>query len=205
MSRQSSGLVERVLLKGFFKMSALRIMMIIAPDQFRDEELLVPRQAFIQKGFEVTTISTKTGEAKGMLGAIESISKTLEDIDLSAERLPYEAVVVMGGMGSPQFLFHNPRLHTLLQKANEQGSIVAGICLSGALPALAGVAQGKRCTVYETPDSLEALKQGGARYTGESVTVDGNVITANGPEAAEAFAAEIVQALNKLAPVPLGR
>jgi protease I len=39
------------------------------------------------------------------------------------------------------------------------------------------------------------LKQQGAHYTGKPVVVDGNLITANGPKAAEAFGKAIVSTL----------
>ncbi|MEB3206148.1 MAG: DJ-1/PfpI family protein [Vampirovibrionales bacterium] len=173
------------------------ILMIIAPRQFRDEELLVPRHVFIEHGLSVETVSTQLGTATGMLGGEERITKTLEDICPD----DYDAAVVVGGMGASQNLLHNARLHAILKAiAQKSGSkhsgIVAGICLSGALPALAGLAAGKRCTVYETPETLSILQQAGALYTNDAVTVDGCIITANGPSAAKAFAEAIVAALS---------
>ena len=44
-------------------MSQQRILMVIAPEQFRDEELLVPRQAFAAEGWQVDTASTRMGVA----------------------------------------------------------------------------------------------------------------------------------------------
>jgi protease I len=174
-----------------------KILMIIAPRQFRDEELLVPRQVFVEHGLSVETVSTEVGMATGMLGGEELITKTLQDICPD----DYDAAVVVGGMGASQYLFHNVRLHAVLnaiaQKSGHDNSgIVAGICLSGALPALAGLAAAKRCTVYETPETLSILQQAGAIYTQEPVTVDGCIITANGPDAAKAFAEAIVTALS---------
>ncbi|MEB3245515.1 MAG: DJ-1/PfpI family protein [Vampirovibrionales bacterium] len=172
-----------------------KILMLIAPQQFRDEELLVPRKALTAAGYTVDTASTKPGDATGMLGAKEPIALTFDDV----EATDYAAIIVVGGMGAPEFLWQNARVHQLLKQAAAAERITAGICLSGALPALAGVAQGKRCTVYETPESLEALKQGGTQYTAEPVTADGDVITANGPDAATAFAEAILARLQQKA------
>jgi protease I len=172
--------------------------MVIAPNNFRDEELLVPRDAFIAMGWPVDTVSTQTGIATGMLGATEAITQTLEDI----EATDYRSVVVVGGMGSIEYLWHNKTLHHILKTVNTQGGVIAGICLSAAVPALAGLAEGKQLTVYETPDSVAAITNNGGTYTNEAVTVDGRLITARGPEAAEAFATAIVAALQPvLAPV----
>ncbi|MEM5813391.1 MAG: DJ-1/PfpI family protein [Candidatus Aenigmatarchaeota archaeon] len=42
---------------------------------------------------------------------------------------------------------------------------------------------------------MDELKKNGARYTGKDVEIDGNIITANGPQAAEKFGKEIEKAL----------
>lgn len=173
-----------------------KVLMVIAPDQFRDEELLVPRAYLKEQGFTVDTASTQAGEAKGMLGAVESISLTLDQVNASE----YEALVVVGGMGSVEHLWNNPTLHSLLVSVAEKNGVIAAICLSGVVLANAGLLQGKKATVWERPESLEALKAGGASYTGEPCTVDGNVITANGPDAATAFAQAITERVKTLTP-----
>lgn len=173
-----------------------QILMVIAPDQFRDEELLVPRQAFQAQGWQVDTVSTKTGQAKGMLGAVESVEKDLD----AAENKAYDAVVMVGGMGSPEYLWNNEQLHRILQKLNQQKKVVASICLSGAVLAKAGLLNSKQATVWEMPESLQALKEGGANYTAQPVTVDGNIVTANGPEAAKDFAQSVIERVNALIP-----
>ena len=178
--------------------AAPRILMVIAPKDFRDEELLVSREAFVAMGWPVDSVSTQTGIATGMLGATEAITQNPEDI----EAADYRSVVVVGGMGSMEYLWHNQTLHGILKTVNSQGGVIAGICLSAAVPALAGLANGKQLTVYETPESVAAITDNGGTYTNEAVTVDGRLITARGPEAAEAFASAVVAALQPvLAPV----
>lgn len=174
-----------------------RILMVIAPQEFRDEELLVPRKAFLEKGWSVDTVSTEVSEAKGMLGAVESVSKTLEDITPTQ----YDAVVVVGGTGSQTYLWENARLHQVVQTLDAAQKVVSAICMSGGVLANAGVLKGKRATVWEVPDSLASLKAGGATYTGEPLTVDGHIITANGPEAAADFAKAIIAQVSTLASV----
>ena len=44
---------------------------------------------------------------------------------------------------------------------------------------------------------MTILKEKGAFYINEDVVCDGNVITANGPEAAEQFALKIIDNLTK--------
>jgi len=174
-----------------------QILMVIAPEGFRDEELAIPRAAFMAQGWQVDTVSTKTGKASGMLGASEPITRTLNDIYI--ER--YAAIVVVGGMGAMASLWQNTTLHRLLTSVADQGGVISAICLSPAVLAFAGLLKGKNATVWEMPESLEALRQGGAHYTGEPVTTDGRIVTANGPDAAADFADAVIALICKSTPV----
>ncbi len=168
-----------------------RILMIIPPKDFRDEELMVPRKALKDKGWQVDTASTETGEAMGMLGARETVTLALADVTLD----DYDALVVVGGMGSPEYLWQNDRLRRFVSLAYQQGKVVSAICLSGAVLGLAGILQGKKATVWETPESRAAIEENGGTFTDESVTVDGTIVTANGPDAAEAFGDALIKAI----------
>jgi protease I len=179
---------------------ARKILMIIAPDQFRDEELLVPRQAFLQQGWAVDTVSERLGQVKGMLGAVEKIDKDLNYAEAKAKKNGYDAVVVVGGMGSPEYLWDNTQIHHILRLLYKKDRVVSAICLSGAVLANTGLLNGKNATVWEMPESLEVFQQQGVNYTGESVTIDGHFITANGPDAAADFAKAIIDRVNALIP-----
>jgi protease I len=176
------------------RLAGTKILMVIAPEQFRDEELFVPKSVFEREGAAVTVASTRVGEAKGMLGGKEKTSHIVS----AAKADDYAAVVVVGGMGSPQFLWHDAPLRALLQEAHSQSKVLAAICLSGAVLANAGVLRGRRATVWAMPESLKALSDGKAQYVEEPVVHDGRIITANGPEAAQAFAEQIVSELAKV-------
>lgn len=180
-------------------MTQPRVLMVIAPDQFRDEELFVPRTAFLEAGWTVDTVSTQAGAALGMLGASEVVQKTLSDVSNTSGLNTYQAVVVVGGMGSIGFLWENQQLHQLLRQLASQKAVISAICLSGVVLAKAGLLNGRKATVWEAPESLEAYRQSGVTYTAEPVTVDdsasGTVITANGPDAAAEFARAIVLAV----------
>ncbi len=173
------------------KLSGKKIIMVIAPDQFRDEELLVPRKIWEEAGATVKVASRSKMECVGMLGA-----KVKPDLLVSEVRMKdYDAIAVVGGMGSPEFLWNDDQLHSLLAEANTARKPTAAICLSGAVLAKAGVLRGHRATVYKTPESVRELELGGATYTGEPVTVDGNLITGQDPDAAQAFADAVMERL----------
>lgn len=176
------------------QLDGLKVALVIAPDQFRDEELTTPQKAFADAGAEIKIASTRKGEAKGMLGATAHVDTLISE--LNADNL--NCVVVVGGMGSPEYLWDDKDLHTLLKKLQAQDKVIGAICLSGAVLAKAGVLNGKRATVYAVPDSLKALSDGKAEYIKEGVVQDGRIITADGPEAAPAFAEALVKELSKV-------
>ncbi len=179
---------------GNSKLQGTKVLMVIAPDQFRDEELLVPKQKFEEQGATVVVASSKLGQANGMLGATYNPEVLVKE----QSSQDYDAVVVVGGMGSPQYLWNDYELLSLLKEAAQQQKIVSAICLSGAVLANAGVLRGKQATVWPMPESLKALSDGGATYVKQPVVQDGKVVTADGPEAAPAFAQAIIEELSKV-------
>ena len=178
-------------------LSGKRVLLVIAPDQFRDEELLEPKKIFLNEGAEVAIAACRLGQATGMLGATVTPDLLLTDV----QARNYDACVVVGGMGSPAYLWDDAQLHRILQTLQESRKVVAAICISGAALATAGVLQGRQATVYATPESLAALTEGGAHYNKEHVVRDGLVVTADGPDVAGQFARTVVEAM---ASVPAG-
>lgn len=167
------------------------IVMVAAPQQFRDEELLLPRQAFEAAGHTVQTVSTQAVKGQGMLGHTETFSATLNDVDLTQT----DALVIVGGYGAVEYLWPNTALHALCQQLFVKGQLVSALCVSPVVLAKAGLLNGKRATVWAMPETQAAFDEAGAIYTGDDVTVDGNLITANGPDASVAFAEAVLTAL----------
>lgn len=176
------------------RLEGLKVVLVIAPEQFRDEELTTPQKAFLDEGAQVKVASTRLGEAKGMLGGTANVDVVLSD--LKADQI--DCLVVVGGMGSPEYLWNDQTLHLLLKDLNSQGKVLGAICLSGAVLAKAGVLSGKQATVYPTPDSLKALKDGQVNHVERPVVQDGRIITADGPPAAVDFAETIIKELAKV-------
>lgn len=173
------------------KLDGKKILMLICPENFRDEELLEPKGVFESEGAAVTVASRQAGACSGMLGA----TAQAEIVWDAASADDYDAVVVVGGAGSPQYLWDEARVHEIVRQANAAGKVVAAICLSGAVLANAGILRGIEATVYPTPESKAALASGGAKYVEKDVVVSGKIITGVGPQAATAFGRAIADAL----------
>jgi len=170
-------------------LSGKKVLMIIASQNFRDEEYLEPRQIFESHGMEVVTASSKTGELAGMMGATATAGSEIGDVNVS----DFDAVVFVGGTGAAEY-FDNARAHAIATEAHESGKVLAAICIAPSILANAGVLQGRQATAYSSEQ--QNLESHGATYTGKSVTRDGSIITANGPGAATGFGNAIVHALS---------
>jgi protease I len=100
----------------------------------------------------------------------------------------------VGGVGSNTY-WHDETVHNLAKEANHAGKVVSAICLAPVTLANAGLLKGKTATAYPSAESY--LKWKGATYTGNSVEIAGNIVTAKGPEAAEEFARAVARLLVK--------
>jgi len=175
-----------------------RILMIIAPRDFRDEELFVPRGRFEGEGATVEVASTEPGHAHGMLGA--EVAPDLLVGDAEASR--YAAVVLVGGRGAPDALWEHGGVHAVLRAAARRGSTLGAICLAPVALARAGLLAGVRATVYGDPRAKKEMVRGGALFIDDDVVVDRTVVTASGPDAARAFADAVIRVMRGGAVAP---
>ncbi|MDY0088431.1 MAG: DJ-1/PfpI family protein [Coriobacteriia bacterium] len=164
------------------------VLMVIAPRDFRDEEYAHPKQVLESRGARVVTASTTPGPCIGKLGMHAEATLAVSD----ADALDYDAVVFIGGAGSAVF-FDDPYAQALARAARVNKRVLAAICIAPSVLAHAGLLAGVEATAFES--QKEDLEKHGAIWTGEPVTVDGLVITANGPDAAWDFGNAIADAL----------
>jgi protease I len=157
---------------------------------YQDEELDIPKGLFETEGAVLTIISSESGFATGMSGAKTEVDGTSEELNVA----DFDAIVFIGGLGVIEY--HNdPIAQAIAQQATQQDKILAAICLAPVILANAGVLDGKQATVLS---GAKRLKRKGCTYVNEAVVVDGDIITANGPSAAEEFAREIITALSNM-------
>ncbi|MEE8359210.1 MAG: DJ-1/PfpI/YhbO family deglycase/protease [Candidatus Hydrothermarchaeales archaeon] len=172
-------------------MEGKKVLMVIAPQNFRDEELLEPKSVFEDNSVEVSIASTSKGSARGMLGAMVDPDLTLDEVDVK----DYDAVVVVGGGGSRDYLWDNLTLHGIVREFYNEGKVVAAICISPVVLAKAGLLDGKKATVFPGQDTLSELKNAGAILVNTGAVADGRIVTGRGPEAAEEFGRKVLEAL----------
>ena len=166
------------------------ILMIVAPGNFRDEELLNTKEVLESSGASVTIASKDVDSAMGMLGAMVPIDKDISEVNVE----DYDAVIFVGGTGASIY-FDDETVLKMAKDAYEQGKIVGAICIAPSILANAGILEGKTVTAFSSEQ--ENLESHGANYTGADVERDGNIITANGPQAAYDFGQKIAEALSE--------
>ncbi len=177
-----------------------RVVMVIAPKDFKDEEFSVTRQILAKEGAriivaaQVLALQDKDGnrilpECTGTDGLKVrpdvTISETLEAAGTGGK---IDVIVFVGGMGSEKYA-DNPEVLELARIMKMRGKIVTAICLAPTILGKAGVLKGKKATVWE--GAKDKLEQAGAIYENSSVVSDGRIVTANGPKAAKEFAETI--------------
>ncbi len=165
-----------------------KAVFLIAEKDFQDDEFARPLAILEAEGVEVTVASSTLDEVTGMNGM-----KTVPELlytEVNVEN--YDAVVFIGGSGAMQYI-NDPVAHRLAKEAVEKDKVIGAICLAPRVLASAGVLKDKRATVY--PSEGEVLKQSGALYTAQPVEQDEKIITADGPDSADAFGLALLQQL----------
>ncbi|SET05924.1 protease I [Methanococcoides vulcani] len=169
-----------------------KILMIVAQENFRDEEFFEPKEVFEKSGAKVTVASNTTKKAKGILGGDVKPDISISDVNIDE----YDAISITGGGGSKQYLWDNKELQDIVRKAYEQGKVVAAICISPVVLANAGVLEGKKSTVFKNDETVSILKDKGAKHKDKGVISDGKIVTGRDPKSAKEYGKAVLEAFN---------
>ncbi|KKU86886.1 MAG: ThiJ/PfpI domain-containing protein [Parcubacteria group bacterium GW2011_GWA2_47_9] len=171
----------------------LKIALIIAFRNFRDEEYFIPKEVFERAGASVITFSTAIGTAVGVHGGEVPAQLTVEELKVA----DYDAVIFVGGAGAKKLMENEDALRVARETAASE-KILAAICIAPTILARAGVLFGKKATVWSSSmdrSAIKILQEEGVLYREGPIVVDGKIITANGPEVAREFARKMLALL----------
>ena len=171
----------------------MKLLVAIAPERYRDEELDEPLAVFRKHGIAYDIASTRAGKCSGMLGGTMQAALGFAAIDPAI----YDGLVIIGGAGSPAHLWQSRDLISIAARLSAAGKVVAAICLSPVVLARAGLLNGRKATVFRTPGAVAEVKKGGAVLAGIPVVTVGTIITSDGPAAAHAYGEAVAAALNQ--------
>jgi deglycase len=169
----------------------MKVLMVIAPEKFRDEEFTVPAKALQKAGIGYDVASVNRGLCTGMLGAKVNATLAFEDVEPDS----YDGILIVGGGGAQSYLWSDEILGGMVRYFQTSAKVVAAICLAPVVLARAGILKGKKATYFSTPVTFREMRAGGAELIDKAVVSDSRIITANGPEAAAEFAETFIRAL----------
>lgn len=153
-------------------------------------EALTPVDVLRRAGATVCTISINEKTVIGSHNIPITADLLINETNLS----DYDAIVLPGGMPGAKNLSENKTVISGIKNALLQGKLVSAICASPSVVlAKHGLIADKKATCYPSPEFIKLL---GSSFTNEKVTVDNNLITANGPKSALDFSLAICKYLS---------
>ena len=169
----------------------MKALLIVAQNGYQPKEYGVPKKILEEAGIETVTASKEVGPCKSMGESKTEATISINDINVS----DYDAIIFVGGSGAVMFQ-DDVEAHLTAQEAVNRNKILAAICIAPTILAKADVLEGKKATVWnEDNKQAEILTKNGAEYVKQDVVLDGKIITANGPHAAEEFGKKILELL----------
>lgn len=171
---------------------------VFLADGFEDIEALAPVDILRRGGIETLTVAVNSDGLATSAHGIPVIADMVIDEFLALPRPSADDFLIFpGGMPGASNLAECEGLVERLDRHFGNDGKTAAICAAPAVVLAGklseGALKGRRMTCY--PGFEDAIRNAGAEASGEKVTVDGNMITANGPGQAVEFGLTILAAI----------
>lgn len=168
---------------------------ILVADNFEQVEMTEPRKALDQAGVATFIVSPAKGEVKGANhdkpGDSFKVDQSLDE----ARESDYDALLIPGGVMSPDELRTKPQAVNLVKAFFSSGKPIFAICHGPWMLVEAGIVKGKQFTSY--PSIKTDLKNAGANWIDQEVVVDQGIVTSRNPKDIPAFNMKIVEELGE--------
>ena len=165
-----------------------KALFIVAQKGYQPYEYGAPKKILTDEGIEVVTASKETGTCTATDGTTTEATVSISEVNVS----DYDAIVFIGGPGAVNYQ-QDVQAHLTAQEAINRGKVLAAICIAPTILAYAGVLEGKKATVWnQDGKQAEILTKNGVEFVDQAVVVDGKIVTANGPPAAEEFGKKVL-------------
>jgi deglycase len=169
-------------------LSGKRIALLVE-DEFEDQELTGPLDAFRAAGAHVTVVGPAQGATyRGRRGHVVT-----SDLAAGAAHIKdFDALVIPGGY-APDRMRMRHAMVDLTRDAMESRKPVAAICHGPQLLISANTLRGRTLTCW--PSIAIDVKNAGGLYVDKPVVEDGNLITSRKPDDVPMFIDAVVRAL----------
>lgn len=162
---------------------------IFLADGFEEAEALVPADLMRRAGAEVKLVGVTGQAVAGAHGISVNSDISLDQVEQDG----MEMLVIPGGLPGVTNVAASAKAMELVKAAAESDCYLAAIC---AAPSIVlgpvGILNGRKATCYP---GMEAGMTGAQAQKGQSVVVDGDIITGEGPGAAFDFGLKLVEVL----------
>ena len=164
------------------------IYMFLA-DGFEEVEALCPLDILRRAGLEVTTVGV--GGKDSIVGA-HGIVVQADIPDIMYRDSAPDMIILPGGMPGSTNLDESKTVDAALRVAAKRGAYMCAICAAPMVLGKRGYLNGKRAVCYP---GFEKHLEGATVPEGETVVIDGNIITAKGMGVAFDFGLQLVRVL----------
>lgn len=170
-------------------MKAKQSYIFLAPG-VEEIEATATIDALRRAGIPVVAVAVDTTlMIKGATGQTIVADSLLSDIDTGDA----DWLIVPGGVPGAPNLHASKVVSDMLLTHFAKGGRIASVCAGPAIVlAPLGILKGKQATCY--PGLGDKIEAGGGTYVKESVVIDGNIITSEGPGTTLKFAGAIISA-----------
>lgn len=164
---------------------------ILATDGFEQSELLEPLKALREAGAIAEIVSPKSGRIRGWKHA-DWGQEVDVDVELAkADADDYDALVLPGGVMSPDHLRANRSAVQFVKDINDARKPIAAICHGPWTLIEAGAVKGRQITSW--PSLRTDLTNAGARWVDQEVVTDQGLVTSRKPDDLPAFCRKMIE------------
>lgn len=164
---------------------------VLATDGFEEVELTRPAAALRGMGARVEVVAPKAGAIQGWQhhdkGERVPVDRTLEAADAES----YDALVLPGGVMSPDALRLEPKAIAFVRSFVQAGKPIAAICHGPWTLIDAGGVEGRRLTSW--PSLRADLTNAGAQWLDQAVVSDQGLVTSRRPDDLDAFCRAMIE------------
>lgn len=172
------------------QLEGLKVAILVA-DGFELSELVKPRQALIDAGAQTFIISPKKLKVRGWSNGNWAPEFTVDKHLFGANADDYDALLLPGGVMSPDNLRSIPQAIELVKAFAIVNKPIAAICHAPWILINAEVIKGRTMTSW--PSIKLDLVNAGAQWVDKDVVVDGALVTSRKPDDIPAFNKEMIK------------
>ncbi len=170
-----------------------KVVLVIAHSGYQATEYEEPKRILEQAHHTVITASNKPGRATAHDGSSIKVDTTVNHIHVG----DFDAIFFISGPGALENL-DNKKSYEILKDTYLAGKPVGAICISSRILAKAGVLENRHATGWDGDKELcKVFSHYKVHRVKEDVVVDGKIVTAAGPHAAQEFGKAILTILPK--------